>query len=147
MRLRLLLAFPRLTEQNHLVSSPATDSYNCVAWAYEVSNKWMWPTAAEDCYWPPSIADTDELQALMQLFLDMGYVRCVDCQPEDGFTKVAIYMDQEGPTHVARQLESGWWTSKLGTLEDIEHDTLEILEGGAYGKAIVFLKRRTVPAV
>lgn len=145
MRLHLLLTFPRLTDQNSAISSPETDNYNCVAWAYEVSNKKMWPRAAEDYYWPPDVADDDELQALTHLYVNAGYVRCDNGQLEDGFKKVAIYVDEAGPTHVARQLESGRWTSKLGDWEDIEHDTLDILEGEAYGRATVFLRKRTAP--
>ena len=148
MRLHLWLVFPKLSDQNHSISSPSTDNYNCVAWAYEVSNKKMWPGAPEDYYWPPDVADTDELQAMIKLFLNMGYVQCNNGQREDVFKKVAIYVNQEGhPKHVARQLESGQWTSKLGALEDIEHDTLDILEGESYGKATVFLKKRVVPSL
>ena len=148
MKLHLWLIFPKLTDQNHSISSPSTDNYNCVAWAYEVSNKKMWPGAPEDYYWPTDVVDTDELQAIIELFLNMGYVQCNKGQREDGFKKVAIYINQEGsPKHVARQLESGWWTSKLGELEDIEHDTLDILECESYGKATVFLKKRNVPSL
>jgi hypothetical protein len=46
------------------------------------------------------------------------------------------------PTHMARQLTSGRWTSKLGELEDIEHLTLEQLSGSDYGQAVQFLKRK-----
>jgi hypothetical protein len=143
MRWRLRQSFPKLTDQNHSISSPASDNYNCVAWAYEVSNKKMWP-GARDYYWPPDVAGGDTLQALIQLYLDAGYEQCDSGQREDRFKKVAIYVNQEGPQHVARQLESGRWTSKLGDLEDIEHDTLDILEGEDYGKATVFLRKRLV---
>ncbi|MCI0637958.1 MAG: hypothetical protein L0Y72_23715 [Gemmataceae bacterium] len=36
------------------------------------------------------------------------------------------------PTHAARQLPTGRWSSKLGPSEDIEHD-LHALEGEIYG--------------
>lgn len=143
MRWLLRLVFPKLNDQNHSISSPASDSYNCVAWAYEVSDKKMWP-GAQGYYWPPDVAGDDELQTLMQLYIDEGYELCDNGKREDGFKKIAIYVNQEGAQHVARQLESGRWTSKLGDLEDIEHDTLEILEGRDYGKATVFLRKRIV---
>lgn len=119
--------FPKLTDDNHSPTSPPTDNYNCIAWAYEVSNKRMWPECP-DYYWPSNAAGVDELRTLIQLFLNAGYEECENAQQEDGFQKVAIYVNQEGPTHAARQLESGRWTSKLGNLADIEHDTLEALE-------------------
>ena len=101
----------------------------------------MWP-GNEECYWPRDTGGRDELGALIQLYLDAGYQRCGNCQREDGFKKVAIYVSQEGPQHAARQLESGRWTSKLGNCEDIEHDSLEALEGECYGEATVFLRKR-----
>jgi hypothetical protein len=39
-------------------------------------------------------------------------------------------------------LASGTWSSKLGVSEDIEHATLEGLEGVIYGKVVRILKRR-----
>ncbi len=44
------------------------------------------------------------------------------------------------PTHAARQLASGRWTSKLGKAEDIEHD-LHDLEGDLYGIVVLLMKR------
>ena len=34
------------------------------------------------------------------------------------------------PTHAARQLANGWWTSKLGPSFDIEHIDLNAIAGG-----------------
>jgi len=48
------------------------------------------------------------------------------------------------PLHVARQLPSGRWSSKLGALQDIEHD-LHDLEGTEYGSVVLVMKR-TLPA-
>lgn len=44
------------------------------------------------------------------------------------------------PTHAARQLENGKWTSKLGQLEDIEHE-LDGLVGDKYGIVVTILRR------
>lgn len=61
-----------------------------------------------------------------------------------GFQKVAFFVGANGvPTHAARQLPSGLWTSKLGEWEDIEH-TLHALEGDIYGTVALLLKRRFV---
>jgi hypothetical protein len=67
---------------------------------------------------------------------------------EHGVEKVAIYVDCDGvPTHAARQLADGTWTSKLGEWEDIQHDTLEAMEdredlGLGYGKVGLLLRRQ-----
>lgn len=61
---------------------------------------------------------------------------------EVGFEKVAIYADDNDvPTHAARSLPHGVWSSKMGDGEDIEHTTLSVVEGRNYGKAKRFLKR------
>lgn len=44
------------------------------------------------------------------------------------------------PKHMARQLDNGIWTSKLGNLEDIE-EKLEAIEGDVYGRVFKFMKR------
>lgn len=49
------------------------------------------------------------------------------------------------PTHMARQLPNGAWTSKCGANEDIAHFTLDALERyGAlhyYGCPVVYMRR------
>jgi hypothetical protein len=50
------------------------------------------------------------------------------------------------PTHAALQLELGRWTSKLGDLEDISHETEACIGGGVYGTVYCYLQRRR-PAV
>lgn len=60
---------------------------------------------------------------------------------EQGYEKVALYVDHDGkPTHAARQLPTGRWTSKLGKIEDIEHE-LEGIAGSVYGSVAKILKR------
>jgi hypothetical protein len=55
---------------------------------------------------------------------------------------VALFASADGNyTHAARQLPSGKWTSKLGTWEDIEHDSVEAVGGGAYGELVARLFR------
>lgn len=55
--------------------------------------------------------------------------------------KLAIFVNDQGtPTHAARQLPDGWWTSKLGRQIDIEHE-LSAIEGPAYGKVAILLAR------
>ncbi len=56
-------------------------------------------------------------------------------------------MDEAGtPQHFARQLPNGKWTSKLGDLNDIEHDDLKCLICTEYGTPqIVFKRKRHAP--
>ncbi len=71
----------------------------------------------------------------------LGYEPCADGLLEDGFEKVAIYQSPSGVQHMARQLQTGWWTSKLGQLEDIEHETPAELEGDIYGVVVQYMRR------
>jgi hypothetical protein len=82
------------------------------------------------------------------VFRTLGYEPCDSAEPESDCEKVAIYVDLlNRPTHMARQLSSGWWTSKLGGLEDVIHRTLSEIEGTGipddrdYGRVAIFLRR------
>jgi len=68
-----------------------------------------------------------------------------------GMKRLAVYADEtDTPTHMARQLPSGHWTSKLGELEDIQHvrrrsTELPRLTGGVYDfSSEKFLPRQPV---
>ncbi len=130
-----------MTNKNHSIKSPKTDDYNCIAWAYGVSNRWMWP-GDPDSYWPSEATDADILEIVTQLYLDSGFDKCETGELEEGYTKIAIYVKEDRPTHAAFQIESGRWSSKLGSWEDIEHNTLGVVECESYGKATIFLKKR-----
>ena len=65
----------------------------------------------------------------------------MDGSLEEGFEKVVIYVKGVAPTHAARQLSSGWWTSKLGREWDIVHKRVEDVEGAVYGQAAQFMRR------
>jgi hypothetical protein len=45
---------------------------------------------------------------------------------------------------MARQLESGSWTSKLGVSEDIRHDDVSSVAGAIYGSVVSYFKRARI---
>lgn len=135
--------FPNLTGDNYEVTSEAVSRYNCVAWAVGSSHHWWEAIRMRGFYWPPGIPFNDLLSTWTSLFELHGFQVCENERPEPGWEKIAIYVDSEGtPQHVARQLPSGEWTSKLGELEDIRHKTLTALESEDYGNATTFLKKQ-----
>ena len=137
--------FPTLRSASYQVTSERDVSYNCIAWAAGNITHWWWPSDSPFSYWPQQVPREETLQSFIQAFQRLDYKSCEDRRLEVGFQKVAIFVDSSNtPTHMARQLPNGHWTSKLGKLEDIQHETLEQLEGThpAYGKAAHFLKRR-----
>ena len=66
-----------------------------------------------------------------------------DAAYEPAIEKVAVYLDVANgtPTHLARQFEGGRWTSKIGSDEDIEHDSPAMLEGAEYGRIALIVAR------
>jgi len=136
--------FPALRDEHHEVTSHSTDDYNCVAWAADDSETWWWPDDPEVGYgyWPPNVPRAETVLAFQLAYATLGYVQCDNASVEVGFEKIALYVLNDGtPTHAARQLPDGRWTSKLGHCEDIEHVNLECLQGPLYGKVSVYLKR------
>ena len=81
------------------------------------------------------------MECFIEAFATLGFSQCDAVEYEKGFEKVAIYVDTSGkPTHAARQLSSGLWTSKLGNLQDIEHE-IDGVSGDLYGSVAVIMKR------
>ena len=133
--------FPQLSRSAYIITSPSTPEYNCIAWAAGDTERWWWPVAGSYAYWPSNVPVQETLAAFIQAFATVGFMPCEDSQMEQGYEKVALYVDQKGkPTHAARQLPNGRWTSKLGKIEDIEHE-LEGVTGSVYGAVAQVLKR------
>ncbi len=143
--MKLYDAFPNLRKSPFKRTGPATRKYNCIAWAAGDKKRWWWPTI-DHHYWPPGVPRNHDLKAFIAAYATLGYARCDHGESEADFEKIAIYLDAEGtPTHVARGLPCGDWTSKLGENIDITH-TLRGLEGPEYGRAKAFLKRPSTGA-
>jgi hypothetical protein len=137
----LPVLFPGLSGSAYRETSPADRRYNCIAWAAQDDQNWWWPQPSDETYWPPSVPRIESLEGFIDAFRTLGYAPCNHADPEPGFEKIAFYIGEDGiPSHAARQLESGRWTSKLGELEDIEHE-LEVLEGERYGTIGAVMKR------
>jgi hypothetical protein len=102
---------------------------------------WWWPDAMGQHYWPPDAPREETLDAFVRAYGLQDYIERTDATVESGKQKVAIFTAGTGkPTHAARQLSDGWWTSKLGQQIDIEHEFLA-LDGPTYGTVAVVLAR------
>ena len=134
--------FPRLRRGNYRVTSCRTRRYNCIAWAAGREDRWWWPGSARSSYWPPGVPRECSLGAFALAFGGLGYEECRDGSLEVGFQKIALFAKLDNqPTHAARQLANGKWTSKLGPLEDIMHDSVEDVSGPEYGDPVMFMRR------
>ena len=149
-RLRELL--PRLRASPFRITSAATGDYNCIGWALRDDRRWWSPVDADWAYWPAGLArrglgaDIPVADVARALALE-GFAECESAELERDMEKLAIYGDEHGFTHVARQLENGRWTSKLGEQWDIEHE-LEAVAGREsawpayrYGSVVAFMSR------
>lgn len=144
---------PNLAGADWTVTSPLDDSHQCIAWAACRTDRKWWP--AKDYYWPdglptvdPDPPETASVEYFVQGFRTLGYKPCESRAFEVGYQKVAIFANEDGVTHMARQHFLGrGWLSKVGDLEDIRHRRLEDVEGSTsaltfeYGEVVQILKR------
>jgi hypothetical protein len=133
--------FPNLGNTGYRITSPASTEYNCIAWAARDDSRWWEPDPFYLYFWPEGAPHELTIDAVVQAYTTLGFVPCQTSEVEPGVEKIAIYVDSNGtPTHAARQLPSGKWTSKLGQSEDIEHE-LNGLTNSKYGSVARILKR------
>ena len=137
--------FPNLETEGFQETSPKTEEYNFIAWAAGTQDLCWWPDPFGIGYWPVEDAREETLPAFFRAFESLGYVTCDSGDLEMGYEKVAIFGLNGNPTHAARQLANGQWSSKLGDGIDIAH-TLAGIEGPLYGQVAGYLKRATTPA-
>ncbi len=139
--IHLELRYPNLAITDYNVTSPKSQEYNCFAWAAGDQERWWQPTPEDEFYWVDNVPMEETLSAYIQAYQTLGYKPCDETKFELGYAKIALYVNEDGiPVHAARQLPTGKWTSKLGALEDIEHE-LEGLIGDRYGKIGQILKK------
>jgi hypothetical protein len=145
--------FPNLQAGSYRRTSNPTGTYNCIAHAaYDCKFNW-WPLPAgfeeKDRYWPKGAPPRRTIRAFRKAFEIQGFELCDDGNLEAGYEKVVLYVSNKAtgvnplnaPTHMARQLPCGNWTSKLGPYIDIMHDTPERLTGDEYGRVELYMQR------
>jgi hypothetical protein len=139
--------FPNLRGQAYQTISPRDGRYNCIAFAAGDHGNWWWPDAEGEDTWPLNVARVVTVAAFRDAFGNLGYVECEHPQLEIGWEKIALFALDDVPKHAARQLASGRWASKLGSMEDVEHE-LNDLTGTMYmyGSADFIMKRPRSPS-
>ncbi|MGI8641734.1 MAG: DUF7689 domain-containing protein [Pyrinomonadaceae bacterium] len=151
---RIKQVFENLKDGEFEITSPFDPKYNCIAHAAKDSEKWWWTVdsvmAGNDVFWFNNIPSQATLENFILTFQKLDYEPCENTELEKGFEKVAIYVSLKDeiyspkgtPTHMARQLSTGKWTSKLGKDVDINHTTLRNVEGHLYGVVKQILRRK-----
>lgn len=147
LRAILIQAFPNLQNEYFEPVSEDCDEYNCIAWAADVVDDRWWPHPdPADAYWPIPWRAKERDCFIEASRVAGNYEPCgTDFDFQQGYEKVALYLHpDETPTHMARQLLNGQWTSKVGVLGwDIIHETVQGVEGDQYGHAVLALRRET----
>lgn len=143
----LRLRLPGLERSSFSVTSDHTEAYNCVAWALHETDRWWSHLESFGHYWPPSVERGETVVVYQSMFASCGFEPCPNGEPIDGLEKIALFATGDEFTHVARQLSSGRWTSKLGRDCDIEHE-LEALvavrspmSSYRYGRVVAYMQR------
>jgi len=135
--------FLRLRDTTFEITSPRDQRYNCVAWAAGDTRRWWWPGEVPFSFWPADMEREESVANFITAFATLGYEVGATGAHDPDYEKVAIFASSEGvPTHMARQLPDGSWTSKLGALEDIAHVDVAGVPETDYGRVVVFLQRR-----
>ena len=140
----LEVAFPGLAGSGYRVTSPRDPDYNCIAWAAGETDKWWWPGSPgkRGVHWPDGAIHEATVEAFVEAFETLGYRSCgLNDALEEGFEKLAILTLNGRVKHMARQLRSGLWTSKMGALEDISHHLSALDDDPMYGKVVRILRR------
>ncbi len=150
---RIKQVFENLRDNDFEITSPFDPKYNCIAHVAGDDSKWWWSVdtamVGNDVFWFNNVPSQETLENFILAFGKLDYEPCVHSEIEENFEKVAIYVTEQEklyipkrtPTHMARQLPTGIWTSKLGQDVDISHNSLQNLEGKTYGKVGQILKR------
>lgn len=140
----MLRRFPALEEAHLVITSDRSHRYNCFAFAVRDEPRWishvLWEPVSQQYYWPAGAPRGDTVEGWSAALGTYGFHPCESADHEEGWEKVVIFATGPTATHVARQLPSGSWTSKIGKWEDIEHE-LHALEGDRYGCVAQILKR------
>lgn len=132
--------FSRLGNSTYDVKSPKDIGYNCIAFAAGDDKRWWDPSPFGKYYWPSSVPRDASVDSFLALFKTLGYETCDIGTFEAGFEKIALYAKRDIVMHAAKQIGDEVWVSKLGRLEDIQHELLA-LDGPDYGSAVAFLKK------
>jgi RHS repeat-associated protein len=113
-------------------------SYNCYAWSLDDTSQIIVPEG------------NLEQATFTPLYEKKGYslqTGPLDFSLKAGYQKVVLYgkkgdNGKTGIMHAALQQPNGTWTSKLGSLPLIVHDTPERLSGPAYGEPVAVYERK-----
>lgn len=138
----LISYFPKLREDvNFEIKSDCTPVYNCIAWAMDITDRWVDPD--DDIpghWWPQGVAKDMACETLIRAFEAVGFSVSPDSHYEAEYDKVALYALDEEWTHAAKIISDHAEHSKFGESWDGTHSH-DIFQDTIYGKEYAYMKR------
>jgi hypothetical protein len=114
--------------------------YNCIAWVLGMSDRWIDPLPPYGTYWPAELPRDYGISTFRALFTLFGFVACANVDFEEGWEKIAIWIDDADEfAHVAKVIGPGLFSSKIGEYEDVTH-SLEGMGESCYGSIGLWMK-------
>jgi hypothetical protein len=86
---------------NFEITSDADESYNCIAWSLNDKRRPWWPWPSSWVYWPPGAPREETVHAFTRMYEILLFVKCDSADREEGYDKIAIYANEDLPTHAA----------------------------------------------
>lgn len=129
--------FPLLIDYELLPNSESI-SYNCISHTVGIKSEIIWPEP-NDRSWP--VERELNKNAFDNFYEYHGFEKCyLDFSYDPGYIKVALYINNNKPTHACIQYDDKYWESKVGQLGIIRHDLFEI-EDNIYGQVVQIYKK------
>jgi hypothetical protein len=94
---QLRTEMPNIVGRYRRTSDPTID-YNCLSWAVELIDTFLDPRGFSPGYsWPPEAKREWSISGCRSVLEIHGYIEeCADGSFEEGFTKVAVFVDKNG---------------------------------------------------
>lgn len=124
------------------VNSPETYSYNCIAWAMGMDDRWVDHHETIPWHWWPSGVQRNlSRQALVDAFIALGFEEATNPEFEAGYDKVALYAKGNEWSHAAKIIDDIRYHSKFGASNDAFHSGGDTLMQG-YGSIFTYMRRK-----
>lgn len=131
--------FPNSEKEPILIQSPETSTYNCVAWVLGKMDAWYEPDLDYD--WIAGLPMENDLATMQKFFEYFAFEGCEKPSLSDFSEEIIALFAKDGIfTHVAKRLENGRWTSKMGNSYDVEH-SLTSISDGLYGEVVLYMRK------
>lgn len=123
-----------------ILLSPSTFSYNCIAFAMGMQDRWVDAENVPWHWWPP-VHKGRACNDLIDAFKYLGFDPCgMDDSIDEKFDKVALYAIGHEWTHAAKIIDEGKYHSKFGASYDGAHSNGDVL-AKKYGEVYQIMRR------